>query len=187
MDRILDAGFKPRAAESVFIQSSTATRRHARRSTRPCRTSSPAPLQARAVVHSPLIESRRQVSKDGHAVLVDFEITRREGQGAGQGRPGASTPSQAAAGRPPRLLHRRDGRRQRPEGRHGPVRQGSRQGRDALPADHARHPARHVRGARRRGDPAAARAHGRVRARSGSSLSRATSSRCRTRCLRSCS
>ena len=30
MDRILDAGFKPRAAESVFIQSATATGRHAR-------------------------------------------------------------------------------------------------------------------------------------------------------------
>ena len=103
-----------------------------------------------------------KVSKDGHAVLVDFRIARPEGQGAGQG-PAGRRRGRGGAGSPSGLLRRRDGRRERPEGRRGHLWQGSGQGRDAFAPDHAPDPARHVRGARRSGDPAAVRAHRRVR------------------------
>ena len=75
MDRILDAGFKQPAGESVLIQS---------RSLRPAprlrrgraATSSPASRAVPVVqnVRSPLAPATGQISKDGHSALVEFEI-----------------------------------------------------------------------------------------------------------------
>jgi len=69
MDRILDAGFKPRAAESVFIQSTKV------------KAGTPefdAVVQdaAARISRVPVVQSIEspKVSKDGHAVLVDFKI-----------------------------------------------------------------------------------------------------------------
>ena len=75
MDRILDAGFKQPAGENVLIQSRThragepafkaavARRRRARLDS--SQTSN---------VRSPLAPAMRQIAKDGHAVLVEFDI-----------------------------------------------------------------------------------------------------------------
>ena len=65
--------------------------------------------------------------------------------------------------RPSGLHDRRVRRRKRGEGRRDGVRRGSRQGRDALAADHADRARAHVRLARGRRDPAPARADRRLR------------------------
>ena len=70
MDRILDAGFKPRAAESLFVQSATV------RAGTPAFDAVVQDAAARisrvpVVTH---IESPK-ISKNGYAVLVDFEIS----------------------------------------------------------------------------------------------------------------
>ena len=157
MDRILDAGFKPRAAESLFIQSATV------RAGTPAFDAVVQDAAAR-ISKVPVVRQIEppKVSKDGHAVLVDFRIAGPKDKALGQG-PAGRRRRRGGAGSPSGLLRRRDGRRQRPEGRRGHVRQGSGQGRDAFAPDHAPDPARHVRGARRSGDPAAVRAHRRVR------------------------
>ena len=69
MDRILDAGFKPRAAESVFIQSATV------RAGTPAFDAVVQDAAAR-ISQVPVVQSIEapKVSKDGHAVLVDFKI-----------------------------------------------------------------------------------------------------------------
>ncbi len=77
MDRILDAGFKQPASESVLIQSGTL------RATDPAFTSAIedvvsgiSSLDDVQNVRSPLeAGANRQISADGHAALVEFEIT----------------------------------------------------------------------------------------------------------------
>ncbi len=69
MDRILDKGFKPRAGESVFIQSKTL------RAGTPAFDAVVRDATAR-ISKVPVVQSIEAptVSKDGHAVLVDFKI-----------------------------------------------------------------------------------------------------------------
>ena len=69
MDRILDAGFKPRAAESLFIQSATV------RAGTPAFDAVVQDAAAR-ISQVPVVRQIEppKVSKDGHAVLVDFRI-----------------------------------------------------------------------------------------------------------------
>ena len=109
MDRILDAGFKQPAAENVLIQSRDRPRRHSR-VRRGC------PGRRRPHLEGCGRPERRSAPngrpKDGHAVLVDFDIRGDKDKAAGQGRPGPRR-GRRRPGRPPGLLHRRDRRRQR--------------------------------------------------------------------------
>ena len=91
MDRILDAGFKQPAGESVLDPEPHRSGRHARVRRGGRTTSSPA--SRRSPVRPLAARTPPKVSKDGHAVLVDFDIARRQGQGRRQDRARSSTPS----------------------------------------------------------------------------------------------
>ena len=143
MDRILDAGFKQPAGESVLIQSRSlragdsclrrrrrGRRRRASRRWRPCRTS------ARRSIRPTRARSRT----DGHAALVEFEIRGDKHQGGRQARPGPRERRRRAA-RPSRLLHRRVRRCERGQGGRHRLRATTWQERGrALAPDHADHP-----------------------------------------------
>ena len=164
MDRILEAGFKQPAGESVLIQS------------RSLRTSDPAfraaiedvvpgvsALNVVQHVRSPLEPGNAgQIAKDGHAALVELQIRGDAGQGQREDRRGRRPRRRGTAG-PPAALHRRVRQRQRGQRVGHRVRRGPREGGAALAADHVDHPRGRVRGARRGGHSAAPRPDRRVR------------------------
>ena len=159
--------------------------RHARVRRGRERTSSPAsrarPTSGTSARRSPpamRTRSRRTATPRSSGSTSAARSTRRRTRSAP-----SSTPSPPPRPPIPGFFIGEMGDASAPKAVDGPVRQGSRQGRDALPADHADHPARHVRRARRRGHPAAARAHGRVRHVRPGRARRATCSRWRTRRL----
>ena len=166
MDRILDAGFKQPAAESVLIQSHSLASDRPGVQRRGRRTSSRGISKLARRPERPLAARRRQRGPDleGRARGARrVRDPRRRGQGGRQDRSGprrASTSSQQAHpqffigefGDASAVRRGRDGVRGRP-----------RQGRAALAPDHADHPRARVRRARGRGHPAAARADRRVR------------------------
>ena len=164
MDRILDAGFKQPAGESVLIQSSSA------RVGDPAFTAAIRDVVARVSavaavenVRSPLAPGNAgQIAKDGRAVARPLRHPRRQGRGRRQDRPRPRQRRHRAA-RPSGLLHRRVRRRERAEGSRYGVRGRPREGGDALAPDHADHPRAHVRRARGGRHSAAARADRRVR------------------------
>ena len=157
MDRILDAGFKRPAAESVLIQS------------RKLSTTDAAFTAAVGDVVARLskLDSRAERSHRaglprrtlGAGRVRDPRRSRRGGREDRSGsRPGRRRPEGASAALRRRVRHGQRGRRARDDRRAGP-----RQGRDAVAPDHARHPRDRVRRSRRRGDPVAARPDGRLR------------------------
>ena len=152
MDTILEAGFKQPAGESVLIQS------------RSLRAGEPAFRKAVADVVAGVSKiaavqhvRNGEISKDGHAALDPVRHPRRQGQSGRQDRARRQEGRRRAA-RPSGLRHRRVRRRELPEGGRDGVRRRPREGRDAVASGHAHHPRAHVRHARRRGHPAAARA-----------------------------
>ena len=183
MDRILHAGFKRPAAENVLIQSRTATARHAgvrrgrqgrrrpRLDARPTSGTSARRSRPATRIRSPRTGTQRSSSSTSAA-----RSTRRPTRSAR-----SSTPSPrprrpiraSSSARWAMPVRRRRSMRS--------VRQGPRQGGDALPADHADHPAS-SRSAR--SSPRGSRCCSRSRpcsAPSGWSQSRATCSRWRTK------
>ena len=117
MDRILDAGFKQPAGESVLIQS------------RSLRASDPAfdaavedvvarvsKVAAVRNVRSPLAPANAgQIATDGHAALVEFEIRGDKDKAVDKIDPVLDERRRCAA-RPSGLLHRRVRRRERGQG-----------------------------------------------------------------------
>ena len=121
MDRILDAGFKQPAGESVLIQS------------RSLRVGDPAfdaaieDVVARVSqladvqnVRSPLARQRGQIAKDGHAALVEFDIRGDKDEGGRQDRAGprrrrrrAGAPTPASSSASSATPAREGGRRRR--------------------------------------------------------------------------
>ena len=164
MDRILDAGFKQPAGESVLIQSDSLrderSRLHGRdRGRRRGRLGAgrgpERPLAARPGERRPDREGRARRARR-------VRDPRRRGQGGRQDRAGPRPGRRGAEG-PPAALHRRVRRRERGQrGRDG-LRGRPREGRPLLAPDHADHPRGRVRSARGGGHPAAARADRRLR------------------------
>ena len=155
MDRVLAAGFKLPADESVLIQSRSA------RAGAPAFDSAVKDVVARVSeaggrAERPLAADPPRRSRGRHAALVEFEI-RGDKDKAGD-KIGPVLDSVDAAQRAhPGLLHRRVRRRQRGEGRRHGVCQRPQERGHALDPAHADHPRRRVRRARRRGHSAAAR------------------------------
>ena len=107
-----------------------------------------------------------QVTADGHTAMVEFDM--RGTQKAAEKRIDAiTTATGKIAGPPSRLLRRRGRLDQLGQGAERRVQLAAGEGRRAVGAAHAAHPADRVRRARRGGDPAPARPLGRHAPRSG--------------------
>ena len=158
-----NAGFKQPAGESVLIQSRSLRVERSGLQGGGRATSSPASRPSRVVqnVRSPLA-APGQISKDGHSALVKFEIRGDRDKAVDKVEPVLDERRRRAAGQPA-ALHRRVRRRERRRRGRTAVRQGPREGRPALAADHAADPGGRVRRARGGGHPAAAGADRRVR------------------------
>ena len=157
MQKILDDGFKQPAGESVLIQS------RSRRVGDPGFTAAIRDVVARVSKVAAVQHVRKgQISKDGHAALVEFDIRGDKDKAVDKIEPVLDNVA-AAQRAHPGFVDRRVRRRERAEGSRDGVRRRPRQGRDALAADHAGHPRAHVRRARGGGHSAAARADRRLR------------------------
>ncbi len=159
MDRILNAGFKQPAGESVLIQSTS------------LRVSDPAFRAAvedvvtrvsKATdvqnVRSPFASpNTSQVAKNGHAALVEFDIRGDKQKAVDKIAPVLDQRRRCAAcsSRP---LHRRVRGCKRGQGGRNRLRERPVQGGRPIASDHARHPGGHVRCAGGGGHSAAARA-----------------------------
>ena len=143
MDRILDAGFEQPAGESVLVQSTTL------RTTDPAFEAAITDVVARLSklndvqnVRSPLDPGDTgQIAPDGHAALVEFEIRGDPDKAIDKIGPVLDTvddaPGSSSGGLRRRVRRREQGRCARDRLRRRP-----REGRHALPADHADHPRR---------------------------------------------
>ena len=164
MDRILDAGFKQPAGESVLIQSRSLRRGHARLHAPRSTTSS------RGVSKLAVVQHVRSPFAPGHAVSQGRALgarrvrdPRRQGQGRRQGRPGPRRPSPRPARPIPAFFIGEFGDASAVEGGRRPPsartwrRPGCSRSRSRC------HPRGRLRRARGGGHPAAARAHGRLR------------------------
>ena len=165
MDRILDAGFKQPADESVLIQSTSLTdersRLHGRDRGRR-RAASPR-LDVVQNVRSPLAPGNSgQIAKDGHSALVEFEIRGDADEAVDKIGPVLDRVDEAQKAHP-ELFIGEFGDASAVDGDQTRLRRRSREGRALLAPDHADHPRARVRSARGGGHPAAARAHRRVR------------------------
>ena len=164
MDRILDAGFKVPASESVLIQSRSTSSRHAGlRRRRQGRRDPPRDGGRRAERPLAARSGQRRPDRKGQTCRARrVRDPRRQHQGDGQARPDPQERRRRPT-RPSGLLRRRVRRCERGQsGQHRLRARPQERGRVLDPA-HADHPRRRLRRARGRGHPAAARAHGGVR------------------------
>ena len=164
MDRILDAGFKQPAGESVLIQS------HSLRASDPAFRAAIEDVVARVSrepdvrnVRSPFASANAgRIAADGRSALVEFEIRGDKTKAVDKVGPVLASVADAQRAHP-RLLHRRVRGRERGQGGRDRVRRRSRQGGHAVAPDHARDPGSHLRGAGGGGHSAAACADRRLR------------------------
>ncbi len=159
-DRILDAGFKQPAGESVLVQSDSlrVDRRGLHRRDRGRRRERLGPGRGR---ERPLPARPRERGPDlrGRPLRARrVRDPRRGRRGRREDRPGARRGGRRAEGSSG-ALRRRVRRRQLGQGDRDRVRRRPREGRSPVAAGHARHPRDRVRGARGRGHSAAARPH----------------------------
>ena len=139
MDRILDEGFKRPADESVLVQSRSLS------ASDPAFTAAVEDVVARLSkidvvqnIRSPLDEANAgQISPNGHAALVEFEIRGAADKAAEKIDP-VLDQVDAAQKAHPRALHRRVRRRKRSQGGRDRVRRRPGEGRRAVAPDHAR-------------------------------------------------
>ena len=158
MDRILDAGFKKPADESVLVQSRSLS------ATDPAFKAGVADVVARISklkdvqnVRSPYgAGNADQISGDRHAARVEFAIRGDSDKAADKIAPVLAQVDNAQSAHPG-AVHRRVRRRKRGQGGADRVRGRSREGRAPVASDHARNPRDRVRRARGRGHSAAAR------------------------------
>ena len=164
MDRILDAGFKQPAGESVLIQS------HSLRASDPAFRAAIEDVVARVSkapdvrnVRSPFASANAgRIAADGRSALVEFEIRGDKNKAVDKVGPVLEERRRCPACSP-RLLHRRVRGRERGQGGRNRVWRRSGQGGHPVAPDHARHPGAYIRGAGGGGHSAAARADRRLR------------------------
>ena len=164
MDRILDAGFKVPASESVLIQSRSL------RAGTPAFDSAVKDVVTRLAtvaavqnIRSPLNPANAgQIAQGRHAALVEFEI-RGDSKKAMDKLDPILEERRRCAACPSGLLRRRVRRCECGQRSQHRLRERPQERRRLLDPAHADHPRRRVRRTRGRGHPAAAGAHGRVR------------------------